>query len=831
MLRCVWIALLVASCVVNADEFLEHFATTPPPARPDFSKLSEAEAEAADAAYRRAYDEWLKQETPARERAIEQAIANAEARKRARELAEVEAEKRKAAGAVAPPELPISNIGIRADYGWELDATAQGLSESAIDGLRRDGLVIAGPSYRQSFSIYGERGVIPFVTSDSLLNGFHVLLESSLKRFETRRATRLRHLLADTWATLPRRLAQTKLSPEQVQPYARHLALVIGPALRLLGDETKFGDAALENEIARSVKLIRAADEMVLPVWLAPETPQFLAIDFQRCKPTGFYSDTETLSDYYRAVRWLQMVPFRSERPVEAGAAALFTDLNGEVESLEKFVESGAAIWGAEDGPTFAKLRRSWPRFLEVFATKSEAGAISKAVAVLQSSEKYDQPLIRDTLRSTEKGAAATTFLAGAALPDSVFLVRLREKSDAKAGSLEVGAWLGSDFAAREMKSRGAPDVWIEMVTPEHDWPRHVSRRSGLPEVYYWTLAALFAPVDRAAPPFMHSEAWERKSLQTALSGWAQLRHAWELQGKLAIYTLGATTRPAGIVEPNSLFWQRMAELAGATIVRFQGAGVFSPSPEDEVEFLVGGLRLLERLGAGKVELSGDFSGEESDLIADLAFAAQRDGAKVEPLAHHDLRGEAQKESFRELLRAIRARVDRLQRGERVTPLGGISLRRDPDQQLFDRWQELQSIASRLAMMAEKQLRQADWNEDEAQFLQSYQESLGTVMGYFGSAASSPKDDAPRIASVSHDPQAGETLHAAIGRPRALYVLYPWKDTLVLARGAVMPFYEHNASSRFDDEAWRRELDRKPSPVQPDWIRSIVIPEPAGAPR
>ncbi|MBI5423160.1 MAG: DUF3160 domain-containing protein [Opitutae bacterium] len=817
MIRCICLIALLLNSVASGEVATDYFSK-PPPLRPDFSKMSEEEATAAAAVYRQAYAEWEKQEeAPAREAAIQAAVARQQQRIQQR------AEEEKSG--VEHTTEPKSTVGIPTHYEWRTDAVGQGLSAAAVVQLQRDGLVIAGPSYKQSFSVYGESGVVPFVTSDSLLNGFHVLLEATLKRFESRRALRLRALLEDTWTQLPRRLAATNIPRQEVEPYSRHLVLAIGPAMRLLGSEVVLGDAALESEVAATVAKIRAADVVLLPSWLAPQTPQFLAIDFRRCRPTGFYADTETLSDYYRAVRWLQMVPFRSSRPIEVGAAALFLDLNRDVDWLRAFVESGEEIWGGEDGPSFAGADFGSPRFLEAVSTKSIMEALRISTEGLQRSEKYRQSTVRDTLRTTDAGIASTTLLAGTALPDAVLLVRLAEKSGAAGplpGSVEVGAWLRSALAEQISARSSSPAAWREAIDAHRRNRDDFYPTGRLPESYYWVLESLFAPVDPAAPEFMRSELWQRKSLQTALSGWAQLRHAWELQAKLAIFTAGMETRPAGFVEPNPLFFQRLTMLADRTIERFQTAGVFSEGAEAEMEFLNESIRYLERIGAGKVEITEDIPGEQTDLVVELESAAERGGAPVQVWGFQNLKGEAQKQNYRELLKAIRTRVDRLKRGERVVPLDSRSYRRDPDRQLFERWQELRATAARLATMVEKQLRQAEWRADEAHFLQNYQESLGTIMGYFGSAAHDPEDDAPRIASVWHDPQRGEILHTAIGRPRALYVLYPWKGTLVLARGAVLPFHEIRSTNRYDDAAWRKRLDADETVAQPEWILPLA---------
>lgn len=92
-----------------------------------------------------------------------------------------------------------------------------------------------------------------------------------------------------------------------------------------------------------------------------------------------------------------------------------------------------------------------------------------------------------------------------------------------------------------------------------------------------------------------------------------------------------------------------------------------------------------------------------------------------------------------------------------------------------------------------------------------------------GNSYQVPRDDAPRIADVFVNPNLPRPyLHAAVGRPRALYVLYPDETGReVLCRGAVLTYHELAEAERLTDQAWRERLDAAP-PELPDWYQPIV---------
>jgi hypothetical protein len=261
--------------------------------------------------------------------------------------------------------IEMAAITLPANYSWRRDAENNGLSSATIGQLDRDSLAIAGPYYRQSFEVYTKNPQPPFVTSDSLLNGFHVLLEDSIRQLELTRVSLLRQALEDAWTSLDARLAKDYVLRAEIEPFARHLALVIGPALRLLGSKVPLGDAELEAAVSGEVKKIEAANTVALPLWLAPADGSLVAIDYRRCRPIGFYAGDPQLAAYYEATRWLQMIPLRASRDIEVGAAGLLADLARDSNppiigaysepALSQFIDDGAAIFGDADAPAISQ--------------------------------------------------------------------------------------------------------------------------------------------------------------------------------------------------------------------------------------------------------------------------------------------------------------------------------------------------------------------------------------------------------------------------------------------------------------------------------------------
>jgi hypothetical protein len=800
------------------------------PKRPDLSEMTPEQAEAAMAKYRADEAAWERAEAPRREAAIKEAIAAQEARKATR--------MREEADPTWHPPVETPKVEVASDYDWERAAQADGLDEATRALLRRDGLAIAGPGFPQSFSVYEDESQIPFVTSDSLLNGFHVLLEATLRKYELRRSQQLRTVLEDTWQNLDRRLAERKVSRAMVEPCVRHLALVIGPAMRLLGSSVPLGDPSLEAEVNATVKKINDARVVELPAWMAPVEPAFLGIDFRRCRPIGFYADNPALSDYYRATRWLQLLPLRASRDNEVGAAALLAELqpDNSDDGLKAFVKTGAEIWGKAEEADMAEFGDGRSEFLATIAKDGNtARALGQARESILRLNRWHHSPINDRLRlETDKddatAGAAVAVLAPAVLPDAIFLEAIAAKRPLGRSwpqGLEVAAWFGSDLALKQLATSAGPEL-AEAVRKQwrkpEDWP---PLGDTVPEHYYDVLRTQFAAPDPAAPAFMSSLAWQRKSLQTALAGWAQLRYSWELQTKLPVAAAGACRRPTGFVEPNTGFFRQMSKLESVLIARLQENRVFEDSPADEIEFLRSDVSLIDRLGLLKVDADIDRLDPigEGEQVVDLIGIAEQNDQTISQLELGDfskLRGNEQRTFWTQVRGAIQSRIARLERGERLPKVVSFEYKLNPNHRLFQRWQSIQDLTSQLGAMVEKQIRGADWNEDEARLLKDYGDKLAGVMG----CLASEEDNAPRWTTVYHDPNIDRQLAVAIGRPRALYVLYPWKGKLILCRGAVLPYYEYVSERRLTDAEWKELLDGPNAPAQPDWIQPLLGKKP-----
>lgn len=727
-------------------------------------------------------------------------------------------------------KIPTATTG----YDWRTVARFAGLRDEELAQLDRDKLLLEDIALRQSFEAYTmPRGPV-FITSDATLNAFHVLFEDGFRELELRRAFTLRRQLENVVTKARAQMASKRnvFSVEELRPGWRHAQFVIGPALRLLGTPGDFFDADAREEIERQVDKIRAADRVELPSWLAPHSRTLLAIDYRACKPVGFYTGSESLQNYFRAVRWLQSVPFRADRDNELTAIGLLGYATMEdYRQAHAFFREYHALLGRPDDPTLPDAAYEFQNFLSTFGKEkiwSGKLAATRHWLLRSALPSSDWKKLNDTLRLppdvTDKLAEIQfRVLSAARLPDSLTLAHLSAPGRLPSG-LAVAALLGSDFARRQLAHLEPAKLDAALALAREDWhptknrERHTS--PSLYDRYLDTLAALHVPAEPDAPAFMRNDAWAAKSCLTTLASWAQMRHTFTLQAKQSIHYFGLVDVPPGFVEPNPEFFRRLADLVEFTERSLDEAEVFLPSAALDAERLRSAANDLEALGlhvpGSSVATLERLTPEQQKRYHAAVGALEASDAEPHPAVVDpgDTPEEFQK-NHRELIATLRQRAAALASGE-TNPAAQRSSSRK-------RWDTLKSVTRRLEALAHKQLRQQPWSIDEERFIRGFGEQLAFVHGYFGNSWLTPRDDAPRWATVASDPATDTNLAVATGRARLIRVLYPYRGGEVLCTGAVMSYYEYPEKSRaLTDEEWKTKLDSAAPPPLPAWLSPFL---------
>ena len=752
------------------------------------------------------------------------------------------------------------------DYRWE-DAAKDVLTPNQIKQLAADKLVIvAKRAYSQVSTGYYWSDIPPFVTSDSLLAAYHRLYEDSVVAMEQRRAEQLRPVLQALWAYLPDATTYFgEAEDANTEAGRRRAQFVIGVAMRLLGDEPLVpqADDDVARRIVAQVQRVLQTPEGRAVAGEAPDWPE--SIDYDRLRPRGFYTRTDALQRYFRAVAWLQEVPFFVDDPASLAAAVMLVrGATEQADALREFYGEFHAFVGEPDDWDLA----TFVGFAGAEAPGDAGGRVrleglldadglpdarAKLERWWKNGEPYPAGLVGATGRDPahpDGGGPARPYLRVMSALRTADAVLFTQTTDFATfggrfpNGLEVPAALGSEEALALLRASdgeklvqwlrdhplpagpsGAPAEDAEFEEDEED----AEGAGGGQTLYADYLHCLQALVDAAepdAPPLFSSTPWKRKSLQTVCGGWAQLRHTWTLQAKESGGLFGGNAPLAGVVEPEPEFFARLADLAARTERVLARRRERANEPALRAAAARSAADLIERTDFAQrgAAALGSLGAADAEQLKEVLQYARRWTPEGKPL-RADYEEETDDEVVARALPGfvphLRAVADRIEEGEDAR-FGLDGLFRSSGSPLDERWRLLERLARGLESLAHKQLRGARFSAADERFLRNYSERLSEVMGY--PTADHMPDDAPRVASVFHRELSGN-LQVATGRPTAMYVLYPHGGGDVLCMGVVLPYHEFVRGERLTDEAWRSMLDAPERPAVAEWVARLYSDE------
>lgn len=673
--------------------------------------------------------------------------------------------------------------------------------------LKRDGILVTNKAYKQIFQAYIENPR-PFITSDSLLNAYHVLFEESIRNLEKRQAVLLRKLVY----SLYKKLEDKKINEEffftqkLFHQAVQRDKLVIGIALKLFEPDFKLEDSMLNKLAEIEITKINKAKGISMPEWLGKSSEDFTGIDYSRFKVRSFYSKSECLKRFFKATAWLQAVPFKVKKDVDLLAFmilqqcwyALTSDYHIKPKYYNYF-KPYSQLLGKQDGVGITSSLKKRNVYNE-----NDLKSYRKK---LLNSKKTS--LINDSIRFThlsKVGIEELRILPARRTPSAIlfsFTTDTRLVRQTFPNGLEVCALLGSNFATKQLTE----DV-KKIIKKKKNLIS--SNNYTLYERYLNTLKTLFNNKHNSIPAFMKTKSWKIKSCNTVLGAWAQMRHTWALQAKQNAQYLCVIEGDSGFVEPSVEFWGHMAKLCELTR---RTLNLKYDSTEDLVLFKKLSV-LLQKESLTTIRNKYP----EMLRISDTAYYA------VNFLNGHKYISDQAKKREKNIsaLKKI------------ITILESNTLHEYPQlEKIFDRnkyelnelWIKLQNICLQLQAIALKQLSNIPRSKYEKRFIADYGTMLGKIMLYNGNSYMSPKDDAPRIVDVFTD--VNETgiryLEVGIGRAREILVLYPTPKGKVLCKGAILPYYEFFSNKRLTDKEWGGMLDSNAKrPAIPKWLRPIV---------
>jgi hypothetical protein len=504
--------------------------------------------------------------------------------------------------------------------------------------LAQNGFAVQKPKpgeYREFYQIYESNRyteVPVFITTDSIYHVYHLIFDKMLRDLETGYFIATLKSLTSSMLAATYQQYQAVKGTSLEDPALRNVAF-FGVAARLLGlpDAVPPEAASL---VSTEVALIDAAGgPAVSPIWDRPDLPedQKLIEDYTQYIPRGHYTRSDDLKMYFKAMMWYGRLTFRMNDDFETRRALLLVQtlrgaaaadgtpavklwesiydptvfIVGKADDLG-YHEYGALsdqVFGANPDPSKFADAALFAQFKQEALTLPPPQINSMWVWIWQDKEQ-----VTKGFRFMGQRFTLDAYVFGQVIWRKVGTL---DNPRSLPKGLDFFAAMGSQEAYDLLKGMGENKyanyeaqmnkVKTEVAALETDsWTQNL----------YWSWLYSFQPLiavkDKSYPPFMQTQAWTRKDLQTALGSWTELKHDTILYAKQVMAEMGGggdVSIPHGYVEPNPEAYARLLALAQMTEDGLKSRNLLSDLTKANLENLIEELTFLKTIS--EKELAG----------------------------------------------------------------------------------------------------------------------------------------------------------------------------------------------------------------------------------
>ena len=481
--------------------------------------------------------------------------------------------------------------------------------------LGQNGFAIVPANHQQLFHIYEQNDYHEFpafVTTDLYLQLYHLYFDCMLREVEQQKLD-----------SLAKALCQEGYQHFSHLPQGQWLADYFAVALNLAGQKTALGSEA-QQELENVMK-----SENNISVFLGYTETQFA---YSLFRPRGHYTRNQQLERYFRTMMWLQTVPFRTDNETQLTRALMLADwLNNDAKAQKLYnniAEPMTYLMGQPDNVSITQvadiIKNKNLSIKQLLADQQQMQAIRQQVEQIAEQQTRIKP------KFNYSGKYKINLMPQRYQPDAEVLQEMVDyesettKRDVPKG-LDVFAAMGCTQAEKILLDElNEPERWSKYKPTlqrmkermnEIDWTENSA-------VQWLSALKTVTETPQDAPYFMLTDEWNRKSLNTALASWAELKHDAILYAKQPFGAEcggGGPPDPVvkGYVEPNVNFWKKAITLLDQTKDVLSRYGLLSDKSEaintdlhEQAEFL---LRLSEKELKG--ELLNDMEYDQLEYI------------------------------------------------------------------------------------------------------------------------------------------------------------------------------------------------------------------------
>ena len=616
--------------------------------------------------------------------------------------------------------------------------------------LGRNSFAIVPGRKIQLFHVYEKNAYSDFpsfVTTDLYLQLFHMYFDCMVREME-------RHGLSQAVEQFCHAMKEHTTGWNQAY-------FTIAEAL-ITGQQPAIADGKYKQQILDEIgKIERSQDSF--SEFLDYRNAMF---GYSLFRPRGHYTRNDSLGRYFRAMMWLQHVPFGTDKPEQLRNALILADVIGKNAELRKtydrLFEPMTFLFGKPDNLTilqvYDEMQKVGLPLEKLLKNKKAMAAIRKSLDAMGENQTRIRPKFERTSRVKINLMPQRYTPDGEVLNEMVDALGDPSQRPVPSG-LDVFAAMNAGIAEQVLTGElRVQDAWPEYLPTlkkmkarmqEIDWNETLSNRwlsalQTLQDTTYFHRFDIYDENENQMPAFMRTDQWAKKNLNTALASWAELKHDAILYAKQPVGAeCGAGGPPdpvvKGYVEPNVNFWKRAVALNIALAEFMEKYQLQTP-------------KLLS-------------TGERISELAEFLLRVSRKELYAWP--------ELTDEEYNQI-EIIGSTVENI----------SLDLIREPDQYL-DGWDNVQGADRSIACVADVYTANGDNNPNKS------------------------------------------ILYAATGPAYEIYVVVNIDGGRYLTRGAVLSYREFQRSideQRLTDEEWQQLLKQQPDRGVPSWMKEIIVP-------
>lgn len=618
------------------------------------------------------------------------------------------------------------------------------------DALGRNSFAIVPGRKIQLFHVYEKNDYSDFpsfVTTDLYLQLFHLYFDCMVREME-------QHGLAQAVERFCRAMKAQTTGWNQAY-------FTIAEAL-ITGTQPQVVDAAFQQQILDEIgKIQRSEDDF-------SEFLDYRIVKFSYSlfRPRGHYTRNEELGRYFRAMMWLQHVPFGTDKPEQLQNALILADVIGKNEELrriyQQLFEPMSFLFGRPDNLTILQVYDEMQKINlpieKLLKNKKKLAEIRKNLDEMGENQTRIRPKFEHTSH------VKINLMPQRYMPDAEVLNEMVDVTEnptrrAVPSGLDVFAALGVGMAEQiltgEIKAQEAwPDFQPTLAKmkarmKQIDWHETLSNRwlsnlVAMQDTAFYLHNIYYNESDNLLPEFMRTEQWAKKNLNTALASWAEQKHDAILYAKQPMGAEcgdGGPPSPVvkGYVDPNIAFWKRAVALNIAIEDFLEEYQLKTPKIVSASERIGELAEFLLNVSRKQIDNSRSITDEEYKQIEII-------GSTVEYIS--------------------------------------LDLIRTEDQFLSG-WDNVEGADRSVACVADVYTANADNNPNKS------------------------------------------ILYAATGPAYEIYVAVDIAGERYLTRGAVLSYREFQrplGEQRLTDEEWQQQLKQYPDRGLPEWMKEIILP-------